>query len=83
VDLQAQELLLSRCSSAVKLVTGATPAPCSLSTDANLPLSLGIPATTIGLYLGAGEHTREEYVRLDSLSPGLEIALSLILPSFE
>lgn len=83
VDPQALEQLLARCSQAVEQVTGTTPAPCSLSTDANLPLSLGVPATTIGLYQGAGEHTREEYVRLDSLSPGLAIALATILPSFE
>ena len=83
VDLQALEQLLKRCSRAVEQVTGTVPVPCSLSTDANLPLSLGVPSTTIGLYQGAGEHTREEYVRLDSLSPGLAIALSLILPSFE
>jgi acetylornithine deacetylase/succinyl-diaminopimelate desuccinylase-like protein len=79
---QALSSLLDRCSSAVKTVTGLTPAPCSLSTDANLPLSLGIPATTVGLYQGALEHTREEYVLLDSLSPGLNIALLLITPSF-
>lgn len=83
VHPQALEQLLTRCRQAVKLVTGTTPAPCSLSTDANLPLSLGVPATTIGLYQGAGEHTREEYVLLDSLSPGLAIALSLLLPSFD
>ena len=79
---QALSSLLERCSRAVKTVTGLTPAPCSLSTDANLPLSLGIPATTVGLYQGALEHTREEYVLLDSLSPGLNIALLLITPSF-
>lgn len=83
VDGARQQSLLERCANSVQRVTGQRPVPCSLSTDANLPLSLGIPATTVGLYQGAGEHTREEYVRLDSLTPGLNIALELLLPLFE
>lgn len=51
--------------------------PCS--TDSNIPLSLGIPANTIGTVQGGGSHTREEWVALDSLSTGLKIALSLLL----
>lgn len=83
VEPHALSILLSRCSGAVERVTGTVPVPCSLSTDANLPLSLGIPATTVGLYQGAGEHTRQEYVRLDSLTPGLQIALELLTPHFD
>jgi acetylornithine deacetylase/succinyl-diaminopimelate desuccinylase-like protein len=49
------------------------------STDANIPLSLGVPAVTFGLYSGDGEHTRGEWLRIDSLKPGLEIGLSLVL----
>ena len=82
VDPTALSNLLGRCSNAVETVTGQSPKLCSLSTDANIPLSLGIPATTIGLYQGALEHTREEYVLLDSLAHGLNIALLLITPSF-
>lgn len=47
----------------------------SASTDCNIPLSLGIPAVCIGVYTGGGVHTREEWVRKDSLEPGLEIAI--------
>lgn len=47
----------------------------SSSTDCNIPLSLGIPALCIGVYRGAGSHTREEWVRKDSLGPGLEVAI--------
>lgn len=32
----------------------------SSSTDCNIPLSLGIPALCIGVYMGAGWHTRNE-----------------------
>ncbi len=79
VPEDAQARLLSRCAAAVQSVTGMAPEFCSASTDANIPLSLGIPATTFGLYLGAGAHTREEYIEIDSLKPGLRIALLVIL----
>ena len=62
VPQEAQERLLSRCAAVVETITGNTPVFCSASTDANIPLSLGVPATTFGLYLGAGAHTREEYI---------------------
>lgn len=53
------------------------------STDANVPLSLGILANTVGTVRGAGAHTREEWIHLDSLYAGLKIALSLLLQFVE
>ena len=50
-----------------------------MSTDCNIPLSLGIPATCFGLYRGAGAHTREEWLEIDSLLPGLKLGLSTVL----
>lgn len=79
IPREKQEALISRCRNAVKKVTGTEPLLCSGSTDANIPLSLGIPAVTFGLYRGAGAHTRQEYVELDSLVPGLKIALVFLL----
>jgi acetylornithine deacetylase/succinyl-diaminopimelate desuccinylase-like protein len=32
--------------------------------------------------MGAGAHTREEYVEIDSLLPGLKVAAELILHHF-
>ena len=52
------------------------------STDCNVPLSMGIPAICVGCYTGGGAHTREEYVNIDSLLPGLEFAFDLILHHF-
>ena len=52
------------------------------STDCNIPLSQGIPALCLGVYAGAGSHTREEYVEIDSLLPGHKMALELILHHF-
>ncbi|MDD7739748.1 MAG: M20/M25/M40 family metallo-hydrolase [Fusicatenibacter sp.] len=49
------------------------------STDSNVPLSLGIPANTVGTVRGALAHTREEWIDLASLPDGLKIALSLML----
>lgn len=75
----AQARLLNRCAAAVAEITGKEPRFCSASTDANIPLSLGIPATTFGLYLGAKSHTRQEYIEIDSLKPGLKIALTVMM----
>lgn len=45
------------------------------STDANIPLSVGIPANTFGTVSGALEHTREEWIEIESMRPGFLIAL--------
>ena len=49
------------------------------STDANIPHSLGIPAICVGVYIGGGAHTTEEWVLKESLKPGFAIGLELIL----
>lgn len=71
--------LLIRCADAIFSVYPVDPPFCAASTDANIPLSLGIPAATFGLYRGGGAHTREEYVEIDSLTPGLKIAMTFFL----
>ena len=79
VPQDARQALLDRCAATVTEITGTAPKFCSASTDANIPLSLGIPATTFGTYLGAKSHTREEYIEIESLKPGLKVALAVIL----
>ena len=74
--------LARRAAQAVKEHYGFEPAFTSGSTDCNVPLSMGIPAICPGCVLGAGAHTREEYVELDSLLPGLKVAAQLILHHF-
>lgn len=74
----AKDALLKRCAEAIRIVTGTEPERIPLSTDCNIPLSRGIPATAFGLYLGYGPHTREEYVEIDTLFTGLMIGLTLI-----
>ena len=55
--------------------------PCrcdSGSTDCNIPMSVGVPAVCVGIYLGEGEHTREEKVLISSITVGLKIAAELV-----
>ena len=49
------------------------------STDCNVPASMGIPSVCIGVFIGGGMHTREEYIELESLKPGLEIGINTVL----
>ena len=49
------------------------------STDCNIPLSMGIPAICVGCYNGDRSHTRQEWVAIDSLLPGLKFATDLII----
>ena len=59
--------------------------PCikeSGSTDCNIPMSLGVPAVCVGLYLGHGAHTREEYLEIDSLPIGMKICYRILCKEF-
>ncbi len=78
VDPQKMEELLKLCSDVIEEYTGIRPPHRPSSTDANIPLSLGIPATCFGMYRGSGAHTREEYLEIDSLLTGLQIGLTII-----
>jgi tripeptide aminopeptidase len=48
------------------------------STDANIPLSKGLPAITIGLTHGNGAHTVHEHIEIKPLEKGLEQVLMLV-----
>ena len=74
--------LAARAAAAVRAHYGFSPALTSGSTDCNVPLSMGIPAICPGCVMGAGAHTREEYVEIGSLLPGLKVAAELILHHF-
>lgn len=47
----------------------------AMSTDCNIPLSVGVPALCIGTSIHSGIHTREEWMDKESLITGLEVAL--------
>jgi acetylornithine deacetylase/succinyl-diaminopimelate desuccinylase-like protein len=74
--------LARRAARAVEAHYGFSPALNSGSTDCNVPLSMGIPAICPGCVLGAGAHTREEYVEIDSLLPGLKVCFELVMHHF-
>jgi acetylornithine deacetylase/succinyl-diaminopimelate desuccinylase-like protein len=48
------------------------------STDANLPLSRGIPAVTIGLTTGGRAHSVHEFINLPPVEKGMEQIISLV-----
>lgn len=79
VDEAAFEALVVRCAREIEAVTGELPKLGIGSTDANIPLSLGIPAVTFGLMRGGGAHTREEWLDIESLKEGLEVGLRLVI----
>jgi acetylornithine deacetylase/succinyl-diaminopimelate desuccinylase-like protein len=53
------------------------------STDANLPLSLGIPAVCLGITRGALAHTVQEYIDITPVGGGLKQLLLTILHSLQ
>ena len=82
VDEAVMESMRARASAVSEKHYGKPVVFGSGSTDCNIPLSMGIPAICVGTYDGAGCHTREEYVLIDSLLPGHKMALELILHHF-
>jgi len=53
------------------------------STDANIPLSRGLPAVCIGITRGAGAHTPGEFIYLEPLEGGLQCLVSIVRKAFE
>lgn len=53
--------------------------PMWASTDANVPLSMGIPAICIGVASGGSLHTLKEYLDISSVLPGARYALGVLL----
>ena len=79
LDRQALAAFTARSLDAIRTFCGEEPEVCDASTDSNIPLSMGIPANTIGTVRGGLAHTRQEWIDPKSLKPGLEITLSLML----
>jgi acetylornithine deacetylase/succinyl-diaminopimelate desuccinylase-like protein len=53
------------------------------STDANIPLSQGLPAICIGLTHGRGAHTIGEYIYTKYLQKGLDQLIGVVLKIFD
>jgi len=79
LDTGSQDDLSERCAEIIGGVIGKKPIFRAASTDCNIPLSLGVPAVSIGVYRGALSHTRGEWVEKASLIPGLEVGIKIAL----
>jgi tripeptide aminopeptidase len=53
------------------------------STDANVPLSQGLPAVCIGVTTGSGAHTLGEYINVPPLKQGLAQIVALVQGIFQ
>jgi acetylornithine deacetylase/succinyl-diaminopimelate desuccinylase-like protein len=53
------------------------------STDANIPLSRGLPAICIGLTTGGGAHTTREYILTQPLAQGLRQLFNVVRGIFK
>lgn len=53
------------------------------STDSNIPLSLGVPANTVGTTKGGGAHTRGEWIEIDGVETGMKISMAMVLSYFK
>ena len=79
VDEKVERALVDGYREAVHQVTGEELLFRSGSTDANIPMAEGVAAVCVGVYRGAGMHTREEYLVKSSILPGLEISIRYLL----
>lgn len=82
VDAEKQAQLAAKAAAAVQRYYDGEIRYTSASTDCNIPLSVGIPAVNIGTYLGAGPHTREEYVLISSIPTSQKIVFDIVLGYF-
>ena len=70
--------LLDRSETSIREVLGLEPKYHSGSTDCNIPLSLGIPSVCMGVVIGAGCHTRTEWLDLASLQEGCRLFIDFL-----
>ena len=79
VDKERHEALIARCKAITKNHFGFEPTTGPASTDCNIPLSMGIPSAELRCGCGAGAHTREEYIEIDSQVAGIKVAFESML----
>ena len=81
-DPAAQRALETRCTAALERYVGGKKPIGMGSTDCNIPLSLGIPSASFGMYRGGGAHTREEWMEPSSLCAGMKAAACVLMHWF-
>lgn len=78
VDPALENEMVDVYASAVKEFTGKDSSERIASTDANIPMSMGIPAVCMGTFTNFGSHTREEYTNKAALTDGLKISIRVL-----
>jgi tripeptide aminopeptidase len=53
------------------------------STDANIPLSRGLPAVCVGITTGGKAHTLDEFINIPPVSQGLQMLLALVMEAHQ
>lgn len=81
-SLPRRHLIVQAASEALKEAGVEDIQWCSGSTDASLPISLGLPAVCIGITRGAGAHSLDEYIEIGPIEQGLQSVLNLVEKSF-
>ena len=77
VDKKIQKALALRCKNICDETYGVDAYFRSGSTDCNIPLSMGIPAVNVGVFIGGLSHTTEEWIEKASVLNGLLFSLKL------
>jgi len=78
VDPDRQAALVQRAKAAIESAFGFVPTTGAASTDCNIPMAVGIPSVCVGCTQGKGMHTREEYIEIKSIEPGIATALLMV-----
>lgn len=81
-DTEDAKELIQFVSDSIRDVIGKEPRFASSSTDANIPLSVGIPAVCITGAEGGGCHTREEWLDVESMKRGVALILDFLSKYF-
>ena len=79
VDLAKIEQMASTVAEIIERNTEISVGRVSMSTDCNIPLSLGIPSLCLGVCEGGGMHTREEWLIKESYHQGLAVGIETVL----
>jgi acetylornithine deacetylase/succinyl-diaminopimelate desuccinylase-like protein len=69
---------LARLAGACLSEQGLTARFSSGSTDANIPLSRGIPAVVVGITTGGGAHTVHEYIDIEPIQKGMRQVVKFV-----
>ncbi|MBO5939007.1 MAG: M20/M25/M40 family metallo-hydrolase [Clostridia bacterium] len=79
VDLEKIDQMASIATEIITRNMGISVGRVPMSTDANIPLSLGIPSICLGVCEGGGMHTREEWLVKKSYHLGLLVGIETVI----